>query len=106
MDPATSVQVCGRVEGVGFPETGASPAGSKALGRVIRHVASRDVFPGTPCPVQEKQRDHQAILKQFLRIVRTDGRNCVDCISEPGLDFPEQQVFCGGIHVMVFMEQG
>jgi hypothetical protein len=89
------------MQGIGFPVAGASPAAAKVLGRVIRHVGSRDVFPGTSCAVQEKQRDHQAILKQFLWIVGTDGRNCVDCISQPGLNFPEQQVFCGGIHVMV-----
>jgi len=82
---------------VGWRITDASTAGAKALGRVIRHVGSRYVFPGTPCAVQEKQRDHQPVLKQFLRIVGTDGRNRVDCISEPGLDFPEKEVFCGGI---------
>jgi hypothetical protein len=42
------------------------------------------------------QRDHQAILKQFLRIVGTDNRNRVDCISEPGLNLPEMQVSVEG----------
>jgi hypothetical protein len=27
------------MQGIGFPETGASPTGAKVLGRVIRHVA-------------------------------------------------------------------
>ena len=92
---------------IGFSVAGASPVGPQVFDRVIRHVGSGDIFSGSPCAVQEVQRDRQAVLKQFLWIVATDTWNGVgNCISEPGLNFPEQQVFGGGIHVMVFVEQG
>ena len=93
------IQLRRRMQGIGFPEAGASPAGAKISDRVIRHVGSRDIFPGTSCAVQEAQRDRQAILKEFSFVVTTDTWNAVgNRISEPGLNFPEKQVFCGGIH--------
>ena len=37
--------------------------------------------------------------KEFSFVVATDTWNGVsNCVSEPGLNFPEKQVFCGGIH--------
>ena len=49
--------------------------------------------------VQEAQRDHEAVLNEFSFVVATDTWNGVgNCISEPGLNFPEKQVFCGVIH--------
>ena len=92
---------------IGFPLAGASPAGAQVFDRVIRHVGSGDVFPGTSCADQEVQRDHQAVLKEFSFIVATDTWNGVgNCISEPGLNFPEKQVFCGGIHQHDFEREG
>ena len=57
------------------------------------------MFPGTPCAVQEVQRDRQTMLKELSFVVATDTWNTVgNCISEPGLNFPEKHVFCGVIH--------
>ena len=87
------------MQGIGFSVTSASPARAKVLDRVIRHVGSGDVFPGTLCAVQEAQRDREAILKEFSFVVATDTWNGVgNCDSEPRLYFPEKHVFCGGIH--------
>ncbi len=87
------------MQGIGFPVTGASPAGAQVFNRVIRHVGSGDVFPGTSCAVQEAQRNRQAILKELSFVVATDTWNAAgNCDSEPGLNFPEKQLFCGGIH--------
>ena len=78
------------MQGIGFPETGASSAGAKVFKREMRHVGSGDIFPGTSCAVHDVQRDRQAILKQFSFVVTTDTWNGVgNCISEPGLNFPE-----------------
>ena len=78
------------MQGIGFPVAGASPPGAKVLDRVIRHVGSGDMFPGTSCAVQEAQRDRQAILKELGFVVATDTWNTVgNRISEPGLNFPE-----------------
>ena len=84
---------------IGFPVTGASPAGAQVFDRVERDVGSGDMFPGPSRTVQEVQRDHQAILNEFSFVVATDTWNGVgNCISEPGLNFMEQQFFCGVIH--------
>ena len=41
----------------------------------------------------------QAILKKFLAVLGTDLRDgSGDGTSEPGLNFPEKQIFCGVIH--------
>ena len=99
MDPAIAVQLRGGMQGIGLPVTGASPAGAQVFDRVKRDVRCGDVFSGASCAVQEVQRDRQAILKEFSFVVTTDTWNAVgNCISEPGLNFPEKQVFCGGIH--------
>ena len=93
------IQLRGRMQGIGFPVAGASPAGTQVFDRVIRHVRGSDVFPGMSCAVQEVQRDRQAILKELSFVVATDTWNGVgNRISEPGLNFPKKQVFCGGIH--------
>jgi hypothetical protein len=87
------------MQGIGFPETGASAAGAKVLDGVIRHVGSGDVFPGSSRAVHDVQCDRQAILKELSFVVATDTWNTVgNRISEPGLNFPEKQAFCGGIH--------
>src|SRR5437762_14205502 len=99
MESAMSVQLRGGMQGIGFPVAGASPAGAQVFDRVIRDVGSGNVFPGTSCAVQEAQRDHQAILKQFSFVVTTDTWNTVgNRISEPGLNFSAKQIFCGWIH--------
>jgi len=66
MDPATSDQVRGWMQRIGFPVSGASPATAKGLGCIISHAGSRDVLPGKPCGVQEPQGDHG----------RSSGRIC------------------------------
>jgi len=100
------IQLRGGMQWIGFSVAGASPVGPQVFDRVIRHVGSGDFFSGSSCAVQEVQRDRQAILKQFLRIVGTDSRNTVcNCISEPGLDFPEKRVFWGGIHQNGFLSR-
>ncbi len=87
------------MQGIGFSVTGAAPSGAQAFDRVIRHAGAGDVFPGTPRTDQEVQCDHQSILKQFLVIVGTNNRNPVeDCISKPGLNLVQQQMFSGGGH--------
>ena len=87
------------MQGIGFPVTRASPAGTQVFDRVIRHVGSGDMFSGTSRAVQEAKRNRKAILKEFLWTVGTDSRYSVcNCDSEPGLNFSEKQVFCGGIH--------
>ncbi len=93
------VQLRGGMQRIGFPVAGASPAGTKIFDRVIRHVGSGDMFPGTSCAVQEAQRDHQASLKEFSFVVAADPWNTVGYRdSETRLNFPEKQVFCGVIH--------
>ena len=87
------------MQGIGFSLAGASPAGAKVFDGVKRHAGSGDMFPGSSCAVQEAQRNRQAVLKEFSFVVATDTRNAVgNRISEPGLNFPEKQVFCGVIH--------
>src|SRR6267378_1775768 len=98
MESAMSIQLRGWMQGIGFPVAGASPAGAKILDGVIRHAGSGDAFPGTSSALQDVQRDRQSILKEFSFVVATDTWNCVgNRILEPGLNFPEKQVFCGGI---------
>ena len=93
------IQLRGRMQGIGFPVAGASPAGAQVFHGVKCDVGGGDAFPGTSCAVQEVQGDHQAVLKELSFVVTADTWNGVgNCISEPGLNFPKKQVFCGGIH--------
>src|SRR6266576_7197291 len=82
MHPATSVQPGCRMHGIGFPVTGASPAGAQVFDRIERDVRRGDIFPGSSCAVQEAQRDRQAVLKELSFVVTADTWNGVgNCIQ-------------------------
>jgi hypothetical protein len=99
MDPGMSVQLGCRMQDIGFPITGASPTGAKVLNRVERHVRSGDAFPGALCSVQQVKGDYETVLEHFLAVLATDlWDGSGDGTSEPGLNFTEEQVFCGWIH--------
>src|SRR5947199_712009 len=60
---------------------------------VIRHASAGDVFPSTPCTVQEVHCDHQTILEQFLVVVGSDNWNRVgNSSTQSGLNFFQQQI--------------
>ena len=86
------------MQGIRLPVTGASPAGAQVFDRVERDVRRGDFLPGTSNSVKEAQRDRQAVLKEFSFVVRTDTwYGFPDADPEPGLNFPEEQFFRGGI---------